>query len=149
MKRVILIQPTEKEGVQWAFYPPSGLLSLATVLKDIGHEVQLVDILAESLTISEVETRVRNFTPDVVGISINTMLLDSAIEIAQMVVRAVPDALLMAGGPHVTCVKEEIFAEILCLEVAVVGEAEETLPRLLEAGRGEKNYRGNLERGAF
>lgn len=133
MKRVMLIQPKEIQGVQWAFYPPSGLLSLATVLKKKGFEILLLDVLAEALSNTEVASRISAFQPEYIGISINTMLLDHAIELAEVAKMAAPEALIIAGGPHVTCVKEDIFSDIPLLDAVFIGEAEETLPEFLNA----------------
>lgn len=153
MKRVMLIQPKDLQGVEWAFYPPSGLLSLATVLLEKGFDVQLIDVLAEGITNSQLESLICTYKPDVIGISINTMLLDHAIEVAELSKRTAPDALLMAGGPHITCVQENIFSDIPLLDLVFVGEAEETLPAFLLSGkqakipgviwRGEK-FHGNI-----
>lgn len=138
MKRVLLIQPQEKNGVRWAFYPPSGLLSLATVLSHEGYMVELIDVLAEGMTDADIQKRLRDFQPECVGISINTMLLDHAVELAQLSREVLPDSVIVAGGPHVTCVKEEIFRDIPCLDAAFIGEAEETFPLFLRSGQQEK-----------
>lgn len=135
MKRVMLIQPKELQGVQWAFYPPSGLLSLATVLQKKGFKVQLLDVLAEGLSNSEVEARIRVFQPECVGLSINTMLLDHASELVEVSKNAAPNALIIAGGPHITCVKEDIFRDIPLLDAVFIGEAEESLPRFLTSDK--------------
>ena len=68
MKRVMLIQPKDLQGVEWAFYPPSGLLSLATVLLEKGFDVQLIDVLAEGVTNSQLESLICTYKPDVIGI---------------------------------------------------------------------------------
>lgn len=138
MKKILLIQPKVINGVKWAFYPPSGLLSLATVLLEKGYQVKMIDTLAEDMSNLELESAIKAFDPDVIGISINTMLLDHALDLAELSRKTSPDVLLVAGGPHVTCVKENIFADMPQLDVAFVGEAEETLPEFLTSEKRRK-----------
>jgi radical SAM superfamily enzyme YgiQ (UPF0313 family) len=146
MKKVLLVQPKDLQGVDWAFYPPSGLLSLATVLMEKGFEVKLVDTLAENLSNLDLEIVIQSFAPDVIGLSINTMLLDHAVELGTMFRKIAPEALLVAGGPHVTCVRENIFNDIPQLDVVFVGEAEETLPEFLLSEK-RKNIPGVIRKG--
>lgn len=65
--KILLVNPPIRE---WAKpnVLPLGLGYIASVLRDKGHEVDMMDINAYRWDISEVEDRVKNTEFDVVGI---------------------------------------------------------------------------------
>ena len=47
--------------------PPLGLAYLASVARDLGCDVRIIDSLAEDLTLEEIKARLKKFYPDLVG----------------------------------------------------------------------------------
>ena len=56
--------------------PPLGLLHIAAVLEEEGHEVRIVDSPVENLDLEQVIDRIGKFDPDFVGISAITSLAE-------------------------------------------------------------------------
>jgi len=70
------------------------------------------------------------YKPSVVGISVKTSTFTSARVIAGIVKDIDKDICVIAGGPHVTVMKEKVLKEDN-IDICVVGEGEETLVELL------------------
>ena len=74
----------------------------------------------------------RELRPRVVGVSFTTPTCRAAERCAQIARDELPDAVVVAGGPHVTLFPERVAA-LPAVDVAVVGEGDLTLPELLAA----------------
>ena len=141
--KVLLIYPPKKHIVSTGLprlveedlghYPPLGLLHVATcVQRRSDHEVMILDAQAEKLTYEQIAERVREVHPDVVGITAMTCMLYDAYRTAQVVKNVSEDIHVTFGGPHVSIYPAETAA-LACVDSAIVGEAEETFPKFLNA----------------
>ena len=69
--RVLLVRPHINKKIttvkKFMFGEPLGIECVTTILKEIGHEVLLVDFMAESH--HHLKKYIKNFQPDVVGIT--------------------------------------------------------------------------------
>lgn len=127
--RVALIFPRVREQVH-GMWPPLGIITLGTVLRDVGHEVWLFDSSFDpgpERVISELG-RIR---PQAVGVSCLTDFFANAAKIVAAAKGL--GAVTLMGGPHPTIAPEATLCAIPELDYAVMGEAERTLPRLLAA----------------
>lgn len=117
--------------------PPLGLLSLAAYArKHVANiEIEIIDGPARSLSVDETAVLVAQSKPDVVGITMATVVAGNAAAVAVKVKAALPGVKVVVGGPHVSGVGEEALAAAEAFDVGVVGEGEETLRELLEAFR--------------
>ena len=89
-------------------FPPLNLAYLAAIAENNGHTVQLIDGEAEQLNIHEIISRVNDFSPDLIGLTATTPMFHIAVEQARKLKDAL-DVPIVAGGPHVTHFREEIF----------------------------------------
>lgn len=110
--------------------PPLGVLSLTAYLRMHGYETLMIDMF-RGVTQADFERQVREFDPQVVGISCYTESFDTAATISRTVRRLVPDARIIMGGPHVTFTVEQTFAEC-AVDYVVRHEGESTLLELLQ-----------------
>ncbi len=117
-----------------SFLPPLGLLYLAAVLCD-RYAVRVLDGSANPMTAEEIVGEVREFCPDVVGISVMTPTLAKALSICQAVKKHDPEVTTVLGGPHPSALPEETAAAP-GVDFVVVGEGETTFPELLRAIEG-------------
>lgn len=133
----------DTEGI--GYKPPIGILYIATTVKEMsGHEVKVVDAIAQGLEIEDVVAIAREYGPDVVGISAWTDFWWPAHETGRAIKEALPGAHLCYGGPHV-CIYPWETLETSFVDSVVVGDGEMPFLRLCEAlaeGRELKNADG-------
>ncbi|MDG4476048.1 B12-binding domain-containing radical SAM protein [Thiovibrio frasassiensis] len=115
-------------------YFPLGLGYIASYLmKYGGHEVQLYEPEAQGLTMHRIQEVVREFQPDIVGITCSTANFTRAIEMAQLC-RNNSRAKIIIGGVHVSAIPEYVMSEYAdWIDCVVVGEGEITMLELVEA----------------
>ncbi len=107
------------------FSPPLGVLYLATILKNRGHEVHVIDVEAERLSLRELTRRVKSIHPDVVGLTCLTYTLESC----KIIIREIRDEVpyIVVGGPHLAVAPTSIGADAY-----VIGEAEMVIEKIVE-----------------
>ncbi|MFH1452513.1 MAG: radical SAM protein [Armatimonadota bacterium] len=127
--------------------PPLGLAYIAAVLTKDGREVNILDCLAEGwesstsiddnverigLSFEEIEKRIRDFSPDIVGVSSHfTRQRDNAHRIYKLVKTIDKNIITVAGGAHPTAdPEEEIKGEFL--DYIILGEGEDSFLELLK-----------------
>ena len=126
--KVALIFPRVKEQVH-GMWPPLGIITLGTILKQQGHEVWCYDSsfdLGPERVINDLKKKM----PDVVGVSCLTDFIPNATKIIKEAKNI--GAYTIMGGPHPTIMPEKTLEDILELDYAVMGEAEKSLSLLLE-----------------
>ena len=106
------------------------------LLEQAGHEVEIVDGQLEGLTVADIRQRVKNFNPDFSVITTAPSYLfwrcaPPELRIPRQVVEAIRDiaGTLVVVGPHASTTPRATLAK-LGADVVVMGECEETLPRL-------------------
>jgi radical SAM superfamily enzyme YgiQ (UPF0313 family) len=113
---------------------PLGLGYLAASVEDLA-EVRVIDESVERVT----PERLREFSPEFVGITATTPSFARAKEIIKVVRQTLPEAKVIIGGTHATFRPGEVLTA--GAEVVVRGEGEETLRELL-AGRELRKIKG-------
>ncbi|OGV83454.1 MAG: hypothetical protein A3K19_09930 [Lentisphaerae bacterium RIFOXYB12_FULL_65_16] len=130
IRRVLLVAPpdapaeafnyaTAKRGRYWNF-PPYGLGVMATLLRDVGITVRIVNLNHEALKACQASASpdvfhfddawkcqlrqaVDEMEPDIVGVTcMFTMTHPSAVRVCQELARLRPDLTIAFGGVHVT-----------------------------------------------
>ncbi len=113
------------------FFPPLGIVCLASYLKARGIETELIDLVFSS-SYDLYTNRIKLSPPDVVGISTLTLTLPNALEIAKITKSLYPSCKVVLGGPHATVMPEESLADEN-VDLVVLGEGEETFTELIRA----------------
>lgn len=147
MKVLLLTPPARTKVREPIVVPPLGLAYLAAVARDAGHEVTILDALAEGLDWRDFQERISEERHDVVGVTAATMTIDTAKR-AIALCRPHADVLVM-GGPHATAFRHDLMKDIPELDYAVYGEGEQTfvsLLRALERGDSPDNMAGVITR---
>ncbi|MGO9018807.1 MAG: B12-binding domain-containing radical SAM protein [Syntrophobacteraceae bacterium] len=146
--RVYLIYPGWPDNYwpQGAFrshWVPTGLAHIAYVLEKEGCEVRVLNceehLIKNSYNRAAVDELIkgelREFAPDLVGLSILTPGMIEAARIANFVKRICgADTIVIAGGPHPTALPQRTLREIPELDAVVVGEGELTMLDLIKSG---------------
>jgi len=130
--------------------PPLGLLNLATVLRSMGHEVAVHDlVLAIRLTTlvagpsiyEDAAKMILRHDPDLVGFSTQCATFPTVIRIAEQLKKAKPGIRIVAGGHDVSFVAERALERFPWIDAVVRGEGEITLSELVSSfaagGEGE------------
>ncbi len=131
MSRFLLINPrTELELSSRKFNrePPSGILILCSVLKNLGYNVDFIDLSIET----EVQLKkLLNNDPKVVGITALTNTFPLALRILKKIKKNNPEIKTVIGGPHVSFQVKEALSEKE-IDYVIIGEGEKSLPLLVK-----------------
>lgn len=122
--------------------PPLGLAYIAAVLRQEGHEVVLIDAIGEGieqhfphrgdyilhgLSTNQILNRIPE-DADFIGIS---LMFSHEFPVSRDLIEAIkhrfPRAILVAGGEHITALPEDSLNQCAGLDIAVLGEGEETI----------------------
>jgi radical SAM superfamily enzyme YgiQ (UPF0313 family) len=131
--RVLLLKPYQPIDF-WLAAPPLGLLSIAAALRQnlSGVDVRVVDMNLRGLGVEWLKYAIRQFKPDVVGVSALNFQLPAAQAIASAVQQADWPILTVLGGPATHHRSVELL-ETTGFDWVFEGEAERAFPRALEA----------------
>lgn len=114
--RVNLIRPPNPSSIDDMLDEPLGLLYLGAALRNNGYDVQIVDLaIGGHWDVREA---------DVYGIQLFTPTAHIGIKIAQNIKQRYPYALVVAGGPHVSAVEDEL----LVFDMVIKGEGDFEFP---------------------
>ncbi len=150
--RVLLIGPYDPHCGEYTFLaPPLGVWRLAGVLQSAGVAARVFDPNCASMPVQRALERELQSEPwDIVGVSTTGMTLRFDLELAHIVRRVLPDALLIAGGMEATF-RPELLFELGPFNLIVLGEGERPLLEImsrLRAGRPLGGIPGTAEKHA-
>jgi radical SAM superfamily enzyme YgiQ (UPF0313 family) len=133
MTRVLLVNPPSPEQLG---APLLGLQYVAAALLRRGCEVRVVDAAARYFDggAASIVAEAERFAPDMVGLSLFTRWVWHAYRLAGELRGRVP--LMVAGGAHTTVRADETLEH--GFDVAVMGEAEESLVELVDCLEGRR-----------
>ncbi len=134
--RVLLARPPRRTATEPGLcVPPLGLAYVASALRAVGHDVELIDARALNWSWQAFEDALKTRQPDVLGLSAMTPVADVAARAAAIARPYVQHIVL--GGPHPTATGEAVFDEMPDVDATVIGEGEDIAVALLawwEAG---------------
>jgi anaerobic magnesium-protoporphyrin IX monomethyl ester cyclase len=118
---------------------PLGVCFLAAALP--MHDVAICDLNTLENPFEDIERKIRDWNPDVVGISLRNIkiftpekhiaYLDPHIELVRRIKKVRPDIRVIAGGSGFSLYAEVIMRKIPEIDFGVFGEGEITFPKLL------------------
>jgi radical SAM superfamily enzyme YgiQ (UPF0313 family) len=138
--RVLLINPRFQLPIDTRTTPHLGLAYLAAVSERRGDEVRVFDMDVEDMPLRDF---VREYKPDIVGITSNTPQVKQGWYAAREI-KAVHDVLVVQGGPHVSALPEE-SASRPEIDVVARGEGEDTWINLCEVIEEQKRNNPNFK----
>ncbi|MCL7387226.1 MAG: B12-binding domain-containing radical SAM protein [Thaumarchaeota archaeon] len=131
--RVCLVSPPYMSAVKYVVgvsSPPLGLAYLASMIRD-EHEVKIIDSNVLNYSFDDVRREMKNFDPDVVGITSVTPSIYEAYKVADLAKSVREDCIVIMGGPHATFLPDEVLMECKSIDIVVLGEGEETFRELI------------------
>jgi radical SAM superfamily enzyme YgiQ (UPF0313 family) len=134
-KRILLINPPNVRHVLAKFKTiPLGLLYLSSYLRQYNHStVNVVDGSVEGK--KAVIKRIKDFKPDLVGISCLTISRHESFRMAAIAKKVNSNCKIVLGGIHPTIMWQQIMEHYPQIDYIVRGEGEITLSELV---RGKK-----------
>ena len=134
--KILLSQPRLPSLYQKPKEPPLNLAILAAVLEREGFTVKCIDI--EARPRSDYVQLLKEFEPDILGLSATTMGVQSIDEMARMAKGAMPEIKTVIGGYGVSCDPEYVM-NFSHFDYGVIGEGEVTLSELCDNIRDRKS----------
>ncbi|MFZ4857324.1 MAG: B12-binding domain-containing radical SAM protein [Desulfuromonadaceae bacterium] len=113
--------------------PSLGILMLAAVARNEGHDCTVVEASALALTEDELLQRLVMAGSDILCISSTTLAIGNSHAFALAAKRESASIITIVGGPHITAAPLETMERFPSFDIAVVGEGEATLVELLRA----------------
>jgi anaerobic magnesium-protoporphyrin IX monomethyl ester cyclase len=129
--KVLLINPPIREWSKPNVFP-LGLGYLASVLRQAGHQVEVLDINAHRFTPAEVEEKIKSLDFDVVGIGAIVTVYRYVKWLIAIIKKHQPSKKIIIGGsvggsiPHI--ILHRTKADIVC-----IGEGESTILEIVSA----------------
>ena len=127
---VALVNPPYPVEAPQAIFLPLGISYLTAVLEEKGYKVDVVDCQTTHPTQKELEDKFRSLNPDIIGVTSATLTYNPALDILKAAKAALPKAVTMIGGPHVTVMDEQVFTESQNVDIVVRSEGEQTMLEL-------------------
>ncbi len=113
--------------------PPMGAMSLAAYLRTkFDMDILIINQRAENWSDTELARRIIDFTPDIVGLGCLTPAAHVLPGLTTALRQALPEALVVLGGPHASSFQTRIFEDTPA-DFAVAGEGELSFEALIRA----------------
>jgi anaerobic magnesium-protoporphyrin IX monomethyl ester cyclase len=131
MKIMLLLPPMGFLNESEYDMPPLGLAYLAAVLEQNNIEVEIVDAHIEQYSWKKIEEKFIKSKPDIVGVTFTTETRFDGFKCIKLAKKTIPDAVVIAGGPHVTFTAQDTLANVPELDIICRREGESTILELV------------------
>jgi len=132
--------PKEERQFNACYLPTLGLLYIAKVLEENGHQVEILD---EGFSDEKIMKSL-NYV-DVVGLSVPSYFYKRAAEVSKMIKEKDPSITVIIGGPHVTFhPKKSLEKDVSYADISVEGEGEHVIGDISKVLEGEKKDLSNV-----
>lgn len=125
----------------WISTQPLGLAYIASAIRDKGFHVEILDGYSLGLSGQALTRKIKESQPDVVGVSSLTPQWPDVEKLTDIVKAQNHGIVTVVGGPHVTALPKE-SASHQSVDIAVVGEGEDTMTDICEAAAGGSGFSG-------
>lgn len=138
--KILLIQPpVAEENITSFMYPPMGLISLASVIRQSKDEVKIHDCNLYRQSYSEAVKLIRSWKPDIVGITAMTVNINHGLQMAVKVKKINRKIVTIIGGVHATVAPKEVLKH-KDVDFIVVGEGDKVIASFLKEFKEKKNF---------
>lgn len=133
--RILLVNP----NYTLQTYIPIGLAYISAALKQQGHVTSAFDtkLSVKKSLLHDFQQRMQQFKPDIVAISCREIDFDIGLQVARIAKQH--GAFVVAGGPFVTAVPDEVIA-FECIDAICLGEAEDAFAELVERMQNGQHF---------
>jgi radical SAM superfamily enzyme YgiQ (UPF0313 family) len=131
MSRILLIKSGNLTRLNYAVTFPLGIMYIASVLKNNGHEVKIVDTRLYK-KMPDFKKIINDFEPQIAGLSALTIESEKMHQIAREIKKVNNKIKIIAGGPHPTSYPEDTLKND-AIDFVVSGEGERTIIDLISS----------------
>lgn len=96
-----------RAAVFQSVYPPMTLAHIASLTRE-ENNVQLLDAIGDEISLDEIKTRVKKFSPDIVIVNTTTPTIDNDLKVVEILKR-ITDAKFALFGVHATHFARELI----------------------------------------
>lgn len=142
--KILLIYPSY---AQYKFYDPFipiGLGYIAQALSDANIDYDVIN-MSLGYNISVLKSKIKKFKPDLIGISMMTLLYKKLYEFINYIKKINPLVKIVVGGPHISTLRENVLVECQNIDYGVVQAGEEIIAELCK-GKTLKDIKGLIYR---
>jgi len=146
-----LINPSPNEDLpEWeskraiAAWPPLGILYLATVLRERGIEISVLDQPAKGFTFEETVNWVEREDPDILGFSTFASSGRTAGLLSNEMKKRNPNIVIVFGNYYATFSADRVLRKYPSVDIIVRGEGESTVVDLAECLRKKDSLKDVL-----
>lgn len=136
--RIWLVVPPRERGQVLNLLPPYHLGYLAQACRRRGHDPRIVDCALEGMDIAALAREVDIGIPDVVGFTMFSSDFPAVADACRVLKRLAMPPVLMVGGIHPSSYGEQTLLAVPEIDYLFCGEAEDSLPALLDLVSREK-----------
>ncbi len=111
--------------------PSLGLMYLAAAVREVGYQTSIIESDIENLDIEQVAERLVREQPEYIGITLFTVGVWQAAQIARKCKNKLPECKIIVGGPHISSMSLETMERFPEFDITVIHEGEQVLPLLL------------------
>ncbi|MCL5090687.1 MAG: B12-binding domain-containing radical SAM protein [Patescibacteria group bacterium] len=136
--KILFLQPLVAKEKLWGkyakeggFIPPLGILSIMDCNEKQGHEVKIIDALAQGLSQNEIRKILQKEKFNLIGLPAFTNTILNTYETVLFCKKILPKAKIVVGGVHASVLPQQTMKECPLIDFLVMGEGEETTAELL------------------
>lgn len=122
--------------------PNIQLLYVAAVLEQLDVELQYMDIVGMGVSNTELERRLKQFQPDLIGLSVFTSHFQNALHFCAYLKSFLKKTKIILGGVHTAIFPTETMEYNPHIDYVCVGEAEVVLPEFVKRWENQENFEG-------
>ncbi len=142
-QRILLItNPVSTET--GSLRPNIGLGYIAEVLDAYGIEYDVLDMML-GYTRKDLYKKIEAFKPDLLGVNMFSNKYKTAYDTIAGVKKSYPGIDIVVGGPHVSCLKEDVLSKCPAIDYGIVLEGEQSMLELCQ-GVDLKEIKGLIYR---
>lgn len=133
---ILLCVPASKTFYGEPRYPPAGIAMVAAVLRQVGYDLNIIDMRFSGSADEEFVALCQSCQPQLIGFTVTNWDVTEAVRLASLAKTCSPDSHVVFGGPQPTLCPLETMASS-SVDSVCMGEGEKTILGLLSALSGE------------
>ncbi len=115
MKILLLLPPTNLSSSYGSLsdfsnpQPSIGVAYIASVLRENNHNVKVIDAYVLQYNIEQIKSEIKNFSPDIVGLSVLTSSAEVVYVISKEIRSMLPKVKIVMGNIHASIFSDEVL----------------------------------------